>query len=986
MKSSKLRQKNDPKKKVKSKNKLVIIEEPVNVNSKFKNEAFNKLLGRNPEAKEKLNTIDYTEKADISEQRNSSTQKGIQSPRSRSTYKRENSYSNRNKLSSNSRKNYYENLSKSRKNLLEMVPGQDDPELYPTNVIRTKKVFRDPYTVNKYKEYPNQANFYNINDNKNFNNSIRIKPLDDISNEQQSNISFNSDFKRDSKSEQPRNQNHNVTKNNNIKKVKIDDDNNKSIDNGNDDKEIIKIKRDSMKDRKSDTLENNGKRLSPIISAYVSNELKRENTDKNDVQDMIGEYINTNTDNNDNDMNKNNNADDELEKALKEERADNKNKKSNLTPSQFKVEEKEEPKKDNKDLFTIETINNFTIYKNEKNDNKNKNAFAENLEKSPEEDFTIYGKEENNKNKDSDKDIENKDIENKVKENHFDNLDTIKCEEISYIFVKPKTKKNRVINEDSDGKLSFNNDDEVLHYIKKKIREEKNSEYNKGKMKYNYFILTKKFHGKMLYEIGLENDLNEINNILRKENVEIEHEPVAFITIKELNQLKGGEISEEIERLKGEIEKVNQEKEQLKEEIEKMNQENKKLQKDLDIVNFQNKKLSNKTSDENEKLKEDIEKMSKENEKLKKKLEIKNKSLEENSSLMNDYNKLVDEVEKLNEKNKEIENELNEKQNLIEEYEVKLKEKENDKEKEKNNDKEKATDSQENEKLIEENQRLQAEREKFIKYINELQAYDEKVILEYQKVKSQLQIEIQKNNLNNNNPQNVKKYFTNNELSVNSNEKINILTEPIDDNKSKSKKAGNVIDFMDSHEILSSKPEGKDEYIQTEEENNNNDYLFEERKKSNRTSLNKNANSTKQTIRQSREGKKMVKKDNIKRPSIKQDKIKDKKILKNEEYIDENKKKNKVGFKKEEDSSLNDFVPKNKREESLKRAMKRIENKRKRDALNAEKTKFRKSEKIKGMAGDLEKTLSKGDGKLYVDEEYEKEREQEEEEYEDNNY
>ena len=308
---SRLRQKNDPKKKAKTKNKLVIIEEPVNVNTKFKNEAFNKLLGRNPEAKEKLNTIEYSEKPDSSEQRNSSTQRGIQSPRSRSTYKRENSYSNRNKLSSNSRKNYYENLSKSRKNLLEMVPGQDDPELYPTNVIRTKKVFRDPYTINKFKEYPNQANHYNLNDNKNMTNSLRFKP-DDISNEQQSNISFNSDFKRDSKSEQPRIQNPNVTRNNNIKKVRIDDDNNKSIDNGNDDKEIIKIKRDSIKDKKSDTLENNGKKLSPIRSAFVSNEMKRENTDKNDVQDMIGEYMNTNTDNNDNDVNRNNNADDGL--------------------------------------------------------------------------------------------------------------------------------------------------------------------------------------------------------------------------------------------------------------------------------------------------------------------------------------------------------------------------------------------------------------------------------------------------------------------------------------------------------------------------------------------------------------------------------------------------------------------------------------------------------------------------------------------------
>ena len=115
-----------------------------------------------------------------------------------------------------------------------------------------------------------------------------------------------------------------------------------------------------------------------------------------------------------------------------------------------------------------------------------------------------------------------------------------------------------------------------MHYIKKKIREEKDDEYNKGKVKYNYFILTKKFHGKILYEIGLENDLDKINDILRKENVEVEHEPVAFITLKELNQLKSSENNEEIEKLKNEIEKLNQDNLKLKEELEKMNQENKK--------------------------------------------------------------------------------------------------------------------------------------------------------------------------------------------------------------------------------------------------------------------------------------------------------------------------------------------------------------------------------------------------------------------------
>ena len=155
MRSSKLKQKAEPKKKVYSKKKLVSIEDPYNITTKFKNETFNKLMERNLENQERLNTVEFSERPQIKDQRNSSTKKSLRIPRSNSAYRRENSYSNRNRLSSNSKRNYYENLSKSRKNLLEMVPDQDDPELYPTNVIRAKKIFRDPYSVNKYREYPN---------------------------------------------------------------------------------------------------------------------------------------------------------------------------------------------------------------------------------------------------------------------------------------------------------------------------------------------------------------------------------------------------------------------------------------------------------------------------------------------------------------------------------------------------------------------------------------------------------------------------------------------------------------------------------------------------------------------------------------------------------------------------------------------------------------------------------------------------------------
>jgi len=946
MRSSKLKQKAEPKKKIFSKKKLVSIEDPNNITTKFKNEAFNKLMERNLENQERLNTVEFSERPQIKNQRNSSTKKSLRIPRSNSAYRRENSYSNRNRLSSNSKRNYYENLSKSRKNLLEMVPDQDDPELYPTNVIRAKKIFRDPYSVNKYREYPNliggvltQANLYNVNDNKNYNDSIRYKPLDDIFNEQSSifsrkvndnnnssNMSFNSDFKRDARPDQLKNLN--ASRNNNIRKIKLDE-NNSTIDNNtintintindSNDKEI-KIKRNSIKERKSETFENNGKKLSPIASMHNSNEIQRENTN-----DMIKEYIKTYT---------------------------NKNNEKDISP----IPRKSEVEKDLRNILIIENVNNFTLYNHEKNNNKN--AFIGNLKQSSEEDFVIY------KSYDMNKDI-GKDKNNK--ENQFNNLETEKSENLSYNYKKSKGEKNIIRSDDKDGKLSFNNDDEILNYIKKKIKEEKENEYYKGKMKYNYFILTKKFHGKVLYEIGLENDLNEINNILKKENVEVEHEPVAFITLKELAQLKDTDGYKEIERLKNDNLK-------LKEEIENLNQENKKLQKDIDIMNVQNKKFNNKNNDESEKLKEEIEKLKVENERLKNKLNTQKENLERNTPLVNDNNKLMDELSNLNEKNKEIEHQLKEKQNLIEEYEYEikiLKEKEKDKdkekEKEKDKDKEKEEDSNENKKLIEDNKRLQAEREKFIKYINELNEYDEKVISEYKKVKAQLQIEIQKNNMNKNNAATVKKYFTNRELGIISNKMINIVTSQVSqiNKQAKNKKSENVIDFMDSVEIMNTKPEGKDEMTQTQEESNYYKDFYDENKGSYKGSLNSN---TKQSIRESRDDKKFQRK---------------KLPLKNEDYIDENKKKNKIGFNDEEEDDWDNFIPRNKREESLKRAMKRLEYKKKRDE---EKNKFRKSEKITGMAGDLEEALNKRDGRLYMDEDYDQNKDYEDEEYDDNYY
>ena len=84
----------------------------------------------------------------------------------------------------------------------------------------------------------------------------------------------------------------------------------------------------------------------------------------------------------------------------------------------------------------------------------------------------------------------------------------------------------------NNNKLHFRDDDELVSYIKKTFQKIKDMDYNNEAIKYNYFTLSRRFRGKNLYEIGLENNIEKVNNILSKEKVEIGHEPVIFINKK----------------------------------------------------------------------------------------------------------------------------------------------------------------------------------------------------------------------------------------------------------------------------------------------------------------------------------------------------------------------------------------------------------------------------------------------------------------------
>ena len=883
MKHSNLKIKKDGKKIIKPKGKLAIQEEPGN--SKFRNEAFQKLCERNTSSKDRFNTIE-----------NVRQKRTIPSPRSNSNQKENRNKNSQRKVKNSQKKNHLEN-----------------------SATKSKKIFRAPYNGRKFKDYPNliggvlnQVNYYNINNNTNYNENIRYKPIDYFFNEQSSistkkerennnnspNISFNSENQ---------NQN-NIPKNekeknlNNIHKIKVEEENDN--DNANDNiynnynaENEIKVNPETIKSRKNGAFEKNGKTISPIISASSS----KENRIKNGKNDIIGQYINNNTDkdHNTNEINNNYNENNENNNQPINEQIINNNQNveqynqyndnnyytnnnnmMHLTPSQFNVEknEKEENKQEipkKMDSLTIESNNNFNLYYNNINNFNDLEAISTNI-------IPIYNSKENN----------------------FENLDAVRYNEIIYIGEEIKNEINEKKDEENnDKKLVFNDDDEVFHYIKERIKEEKDEEYNKDGQ-YNNFILSKQFHGKPLYEIGLKDDINYINSVLEKENVEIQNEPVIFISKKELEQLKNGQ----------KFENENENTENNNEEIAKLKNENEKLKKKIDLIN--------KTYEE------------------------------KNSNLINEYNKLMDEIEKLNEYNKQLENELNNKQYIINEYDKKI---------------------QEYSIVIEDYNRLQVEKEKYIKYINELQEYDEKVILEYQKVKQLLEIEKEKNLNNEKEGQNIKRYFTNDELNIILNDLFSIINNNISQ-----KEKYNIFEIDNTNQIFIINNDEPDinkniqnEVFQQKETinpNTFNDNLYEE--------YQNNIQEPKQEPIQEPEPIIYEKKVEEKNKKVNKAEIYEEKGSKkdnNDENQEKDKKKNKVTFGPKK---IN--IKEKKGQESLSRAMQRINNKRKMDKLNEEENKFRKSKKIEGMAGNLQDKIKNNEGKFYVDLEYEKNKSEEE--------
>ena len=147
---------------------------------------------------------------------------------------------------------------------------------------------------------------------------------------------------------------------------------------------------------------------------------------------------------------------------------------------------------------------------------------------------------------------ENQKIQVSIKENPFKLGDNNKKENNYNKKGKENSEyinKEKIINDDNfrsipikkENLISFKNEDEILEYIKNKIKEGKiKNIYQKLELKKNDFSgfsISKKNQGYTIYEIKVEEDITKINEILKKQKIEIKNKPVQFVYTEELESL-----------------------------------------------------------------------------------------------------------------------------------------------------------------------------------------------------------------------------------------------------------------------------------------------------------------------------------------------------------------------------------------------------------------------------------------------------------------
>ena len=125
-------------------------------------------------------------------------------------------------------------------------------------------------------------------------------------------------------------------------------------------------------------------------------------------------------------------------------------------------------------------------------------------------------------------------------------------------------------------KFIFEKEEDIIEYVYNKFEEErKKKNYFNRKLRFTGFVLSKKYKGKNLCDIRIEDDINQINQYLKNENVLINDKRVEFKYIGDMNYINI--LEEENKKLKEQIDNLHKKDNAKKELTQKFDKEKQDL-------------------------------------------------------------------------------------------------------------------------------------------------------------------------------------------------------------------------------------------------------------------------------------------------------------------------------------------------------------------------------------------------------------------------
>ena len=178
-----------------------------------------------------------------------------------------------------------------------------------------------------------------------------------------------------------------------------------------------------------------------------------------------------------------------------------------------------------------------------------------------------------NKRKNSSNSLNSKNSNSKlninINKNTYDSYEICHNENINFEPIE-------IQKEEEQKKLVFNNDNELIEYINKKYEDERRKKnYFNKKLRFTGFVLCKKYKGKNLYDIRIEDDIEKINHQFKEEQVVVNDKKVELKFVEDKKDLGDNE------EKKTEGTNDNNIKAELDEEIKKLKSENEKLNKKI---------------------------------------------------------------------------------------------------------------------------------------------------------------------------------------------------------------------------------------------------------------------------------------------------------------------------------------------------------------------------------------------------------------------